>query len=134
MARAVAAATRKSDGLPFDDRSRIINDGRHRQQGALGPQVWEGLPSLTVPDPFFVSSYERLVDRLFPNAGMALDLAAGLGRHALWLADRGWQVNAVDISEVAIGKLSQAAVNTISQSNSLQWTPQNTSFDRSSSI
>src|SRR5580704_11337099 len=69
----------------------------------------EGLPSLTVPDPFFISVYERLVDRSFPNAGMALDLAAGLGRHALWLADRGWQVSAVDVSEVAIGKLSQAA-------------------------
>jgi SAM-dependent methyltransferase len=40
---------------------------------------------------------------------MALDLAAGLGRHALWLADRGWQVSAVDVSEVAIGKLSEAA-------------------------
>jgi SAM-dependent methyltransferase len=69
----------------------------------------EGLPSLTKPDPFFVSVYEGLVDRSFPNAGMALDLAAGLGRHALWLADRGWQVSAVDVSEVAIGKLSQAA-------------------------
>ena len=69
----------------------------------------EGLPSLTKPDPFFVSAYERLVDGSFPNAGIALDLAAGLGRHALWLADRGWQVSAVDVSEVAIGKLSQAA-------------------------
>jgi len=69
----------------------------------------EGLPSLTTPDPYFVSAYERLVDRSFPNAGIALDLAAGLGRHALWLADRGWQVSAVDISEVAMGKLSQAA-------------------------
>src|SRR5580658_7228701 len=69
----------------------------------------EGLPSLTVPDPYFISAYERLVDRSFPNAGIALDLAAGLGRHALWLADKGWRVNAVDISEVAIGKLSQAA-------------------------
>ena len=49
----------------------------------------EGLPSLTKPDPFFVSAYERLVDRRFRNAGMALDLAAGLGRHTLWLADRG---------------------------------------------
>ena len=68
-----------------------------------------GLPSLTVPDPFFVSAYERLADRSFPNAGRALDLAAGLGRHALWLAERGWRVNAVDISEVAIGKLRQAA-------------------------
>jgi len=69
----------------------------------------EGLPSLTKPDPFFVSAYERLVDRAFPNAGMALDLAAGLGRHALWLADRGWHVSAVDVSEVAIGKIRQAA-------------------------
>ena len=69
----------------------------------------EGLPSLTRPDPFFVSTYERHVAPSFPNAGMALDLAAGLGRHALWLADRGWQVSAVDISSVAIGKLSQAA-------------------------
>jgi SAM-dependent methyltransferase len=69
----------------------------------------QGLPSLTKLDPFFVSAYERLVDRSFPNAGMALDIAAGLGRHALWLADRGWQVSAVDVSEVAIGKLSQAA-------------------------
>jgi SAM-dependent methyltransferase len=69
----------------------------------------EGLPSLTKPDPFFVSAYERLVDQSFPNAGMALDLAAGLGRHALWLADRGWQVSAVDVSKVAIGKLGQAA-------------------------
>jgi SAM-dependent methyltransferase len=69
----------------------------------------EGLPSLTVPDPFFVSAYERFVERSFPNAGTALDVAAGLGRHALWLAHRGWQVNAADISEVAIRKLRQAA-------------------------
>jgi SAM-dependent methyltransferase len=69
----------------------------------------EGLPSLTKPDPFFLSTYERHVAPSFPNAGMALDLAAGLGRHALWLADRGWQVSAVDISGVAIERLSQAA-------------------------
>ena len=69
----------------------------------------EGLPSLTKPDPYFVSAYERLVDQVFPSAGRALDLAAGLGRHALWLANRGWQVSAVDVSEVAIGNLGQAA-------------------------
>jgi SAM-dependent methyltransferase len=69
----------------------------------------EGLPSLARPDPFFISVYERLVDQAFPNAGTALDLAAGLGRHALWLAERAWQVSAVDVSEVAIGKLSQTA-------------------------
>jgi len=34
--------------------------------------------------------------------GRALELAAGEGRHALWLASRGWQVIAVDFSEVAL--------------------------------
>jgi len=69
----------------------------------------EGLPSLTKPDPFFVSAYEKHVDQSFRNAGRALDLAAGLGRHTLWLAERAWHVSAVDVSEVAIGKLGQAA-------------------------
>jgi SAM-dependent methyltransferase len=35
-------------------------------------------------------------------AGWALDIAAGEGRNALWLADRGWQVTAVDFSTVAL--------------------------------
>jgi SAM-dependent methyltransferase len=69
----------------------------------------EGLPALAKPDPFFISAYERLVDQAFPNAGTALDLASGLGRHALWLAERAWQVSAVDVSEIAIGRLSQTA-------------------------
>jgi len=34
--------------------------------------------------------------------GRALDLACGAGRHALFLAERGWQVTAVDASKVAI--------------------------------
>lgn len=69
----------------------------------------QGLPSLTRPDPFFVSAYERFVEPSFPNAGVALDLAGGLGRHALWLATRKWRVSVVDLSKVAIGKLRQAA-------------------------
>lgn len=36
--------------------------------------------------------------------GRALDLAAGEGRNALWLAGRGWRVTAVDFSPVAIDK------------------------------
>ena len=34
--------------------------------------------------------------------GRVLELAAGEGRHALWLASRGWDVVAVDFSEVAL--------------------------------
>ena len=36
--------------------------------------------------------------------GRALDLACGEGRHAIWLAERGWQVTAVDFSGVAIAR------------------------------
>lgn len=41
--------------------------------------------------------------------GRALDLACGVGRHALWLAEHGWQVTAVDASAVAIETLQQRA-------------------------
>jgi SAM-dependent methyltransferase len=41
--------------------------------------------------------------------GRALDLACGVGRHALWLAERGWQVTAVDASAVAIEILQRRA-------------------------
>lgn len=34
--------------------------------------------------------------------GRAVDLAAGEGRHALWLAKRGWRVKAVDFSSVGL--------------------------------
>jgi SAM-dependent methyltransferase len=41
--------------------------------------------------------------------GRALDLAAGEGRNALWLAERGWQVTAVDFSPVAVARGRQLA-------------------------
>ena len=36
--------------------------------------------------------------------GRAVDLACGEGRNAIWLAERGWQVTAVDFSQVALDK------------------------------
>jgi SAM-dependent methyltransferase len=36
--------------------------------------------------------------------GRGLDLAAGEGRNAIWLASLGWEMTAVDFSEVAINK------------------------------
>lgn len=41
--------------------------------------------------------------------GRALDVACGAGRHALHLAERGWQVTAVDFSNVAIEILRDRA-------------------------
>ena len=42
----------------------------------------------------------RAVNSLAP--GRALDIACGAGRHAIFLAERGWQVTAVDASHVGI--------------------------------
>src|SRR5437660_12218545 len=90
------------------------SDDQSKDQRARWDIKYEkGLPSLTEPDPFFISAYERFVNPSLPKLGegrVALDLAGGLGRHALWLASRRWQVTVVEISDVAIGKLSQAAL------------------------
>jgi SAM-dependent methyltransferase len=50
----------------------------------------------TAPSRFLVAEVADL------RPGTALDLACGSGRNAVWLAERGWRVTAVDFSEVAI--------------------------------
>src|ERR1700733_7542282 len=52
------------------------------------------------PDPLLVSAYSDFLSGA--PAGKALDIAGGVGRHAVWLAERGWQVRLLDISDVAI--------------------------------
>ena len=52
------------------------------------------------PDPFLVSAYTEFLEGSAP--GTALDVAGGIGRHALWLAERRWKLKLVDISDVGI--------------------------------
>ncbi|MEE9304079.1 MAG: class I SAM-dependent methyltransferase, partial [Thiotrichaceae bacterium] len=44
-----------------------------------------------------------------PKQGLALDLACGMAGNAFYLADKGLQVHAVDISPVAIKRVNEAA-------------------------
>src|SRR5882672_9641193 len=60
----------------------------------------EGSHTSLEPDPFLVTAYDEFFSARPP--GIALDVAGGAGRHALWLADRGWKVKLIDISEVGI--------------------------------
>jgi len=56
------------------------------------------------PDPFLLKAYEQYIQPLYPKGGTALDVAGGLGRHAIWLAELRWKVTCVDISQVAFEK------------------------------
>jgi SAM-dependent methyltransferase len=61
-------------------------------------RVWSGAPN------------PQLVDRVAPlPPGRALDVGAGEGADAIWLAEQGWQVTALDISRVALDKAAAHA-------------------------
>lgn len=60
---------------------------------AAADLVWGAPPNATV--------VEQVVSL---PAGRALDLGCGEGRNTIWLATQGWQVRAVDFSQVAIDK------------------------------
>ena len=66
---------------------------------AESDRIWSGRPNA------------RLVEQangLTP--GTALDVGAGEGADAVWLAGRGWDVTALDVSEVALGRVRAHAV------------------------
>ncbi|MFC4783383.1 SAM-dependent methyltransferase [Nocardioides sp. MAHUQ-72] len=60
---------------------------------AAAELVWS-----VTPNQFVAAELEGLAP------GRAVDLAAGEGRNAIWLAERGWDVTAVDFSEVGLAK------------------------------
>ncbi|WP_040781384.1 class I SAM-dependent methyltransferase [Nocardia pneumoniae] len=56
-------------------------------------RVWSGRPNVLLV---------REIEAIAP--GSALDLGCAEGADAIWLAERGWQVTAVDVSETALGR------------------------------
>ena len=82
---------------------------------------WSGGPNALVAE---------LLDDLPP--GDAVDLAAGEGRHALWLADRGWRVTAVDFAEAGLargrGRPGADAVDWV-VADVLGWSPSGSGLD-----
>ena len=75
-----------ADG-PGEVASQTSWDERYRSSEAL----WSG-----APNPQLVTETAGL------SAGAALDVGCGEGADAIWLAERGWQVTAVDFSSVAL--------------------------------
>ncbi len=77
-------------------------DERWRAAGPRSPSDVRPL----APD--VVASNSWLLD-ILPTEGRALDVACGVGAQALWLAERGLHVTAIDVSPVAIDCVEQAA-------------------------
>ncbi len=80
------------------------------------------------PDPELV----RLAERLVP--GRALDLAAGDGRNAVWLATQGWTATGLDFSGVAIERARGTAASVGADvdwvhADLLEWEPSPSSAD-----
>ena len=89
-------------------------DERYREADRL----WSATPNLFVED--------RL---RHARPGRGLDLAAGEGRNALWLASRGWKMTAVDFSGVAVERgSSQSDDVEFVVADVMQWEPE-TSMD-----
>jgi SAM-dependent methyltransferase len=63
-------------------------------------QIWSGRPNQVLVD--VVSGW---------SPGRALDLGAGEGGDTIWLAQNGWRVDAVDISETALTRARSAAAS-----------------------
>ncbi len=80
-------------------RTSVASAARWDQRYAdHGEQMWSGRPN--------GSLQVELADH---PAATVLDVGCGEGADALWLASRGWQVTAVDISTVAIERARRAA-------------------------
>lgn len=90
---------------------------------AAAAMVWD-----TTPNQFVVEVCGPL------PPGRALDLGAGEGRNAIWLAGRGWQVTAVDFASIAVGRIaSHAALQNVRLdaiiANALAYHPAPNSYD-----
>jgi thioredoxin reductase/SAM-dependent methyltransferase len=92
--RAVALASGTAEAGTGADGSEVppvMDEAFWDERYRSAPQIWSGNPN-----PHLVSGAEEL------TPGRALDVGAGEGADAIWLAEQGWQVTAVDISEVAL--------------------------------
>ncbi|MFY1702902.1 class I SAM-dependent methyltransferase [Micromonospora sp. WMMA1923] len=83
-----------------------------RPDAATPAEFWESLHQQIAASPWELSVNAVLaaaVGDLPPGA--ALDLGCGQGADSLWLAQRGWQVTAVDIAEAALQRLRERAAD-----------------------
>jgi len=92
---------------------------------STAPALWSGNPN-----PMLVHEVGDL------PGGRALDVGCGEGADALWLAQRGWQVLAIDVSQVALERAATHVASagfsdrvTFERRDLLEWKPESRSLD-----
>lgn len=81
------------------------------QRYSESPQSW------VEPDSFLINGYDEFLAKTAPAA--ALDVAGGAGRNAVWLAEHGWRVKLIDISDVAL-KMAREKFESMNKASSPQ--------------
>ncbi|MET0819856.1 MAG: class I SAM-dependent methyltransferase [Aeromicrobium sp.] len=77
----------------------VFSEGFWDERYGTDDRIWSGQPN------------PQLVDRVTGmSPGRALEVGAGEGADAVWLARQGWEVTAFDVSQVALDKAAQHAV------------------------
>ena len=87
----IAEETRVAVGAYRDRAATMFEADAWEERYRSRPAVWSGRPN-----PQLVAEASGL------PAGRALDVGCGEGADAVWLAEHGWQVTAVDIAAVAL--------------------------------
>src|SRR5690348_7007015 len=56
------------------------------------------------PDPLLIAAWNDYIEPLLgsSNQKRALDVAGGVGRHSLYLAERGWKTTLIDVSDKGV--------------------------------
>ncbi|HEU5155783.1 MAG TPA: FAD-dependent oxidoreductase [Streptosporangiaceae bacterium] len=94
----IAAETREAvDAYRHEARGVLEAEGWEERYGA-GPAVWSGNPN-----PQLVAEVAKL------SPGRALDVGCGEGADAIWLAEQGWRVTAVDFATAALDRAAARA-------------------------
>lgn len=101
----------------------MTREAWNSRYAAAADLVWSAEPNR-----LFAAEVEALA------AGRALDLACGEGRNAIWLAERGWEVTAVDYAEVALERARRIAAQRgvdvrLVHADLLDYLPEPESFD-----
>src|SRR5664279_3564690 len=102
----------------FDEQPGDRERWNQKYSAACGTDTW------TIPDPFLLQAFSEFIGPRFPYGGNALDLAGGAGRHAIWLAQQGWDVTLMDISDIGV---KQARLNSAQLGSHIRFVVENLS-------